>query len=65
MRILLEVQRLNLQQDIKTTLRVKRLKKIDDFLWLPKLIEMIDHTDGARTTLTIEEVSYDTPSSEG
>jgi hypothetical protein len=60
MQMLLEAQRLNEQQKKISTLRIKRLKKINEHLWFPKLIEIMDHTNGERTSLTLDRVEIGT-----
>ena len=60
MQMLLEVQRLDAQRKKISTLRIKRLKKIDEQLFFPKLIELINHANGERTTLTLDQIEIET-----
>ena len=60
MQMLLEVQRLDAQRKKISTLRIKRLKKIDEQLFFPKLIEIINHANGERTSLTLDQIEIET-----
>ena len=60
MRMLLEVERLDAQRKKISTLRIKRLKKIDEQLFFPKLIELINHANGERTSLTLDQIEIET-----
>ena len=59
MQMLLEVQRLDAQRKKISTLRIKRLKKIDEKLFFPKLIEIINHANGERTSLTLDQIEIE------
>ena len=59
MRMLLEAQRLDAQRKKISTLRIKRLKKIDEQLFFPKLIEIINHANGERTSLTLDQIEIE------
>jgi hypothetical protein len=56
MAMLLEVQRINAKGRRLQTLRIKRLRKIDD-TWFAKQIELYHHRNGDRSTIYIDEIT--------
>jgi hypothetical protein len=57
MAMLLEVQRINAKGRRLQTLRIKRLRKIDD-TWFAKQIELYHHRNGDRSTIYIDEITH-------
>ncbi|RZO87518.1 MAG: outer membrane lipoprotein-sorting protein [Kiritimatiellaceae bacterium] len=55
MAMLLEAQWLDAHDDTQRTLRIKRIRKIDD-LWIAKQLEIIHHTTGERSVLYLHDI---------